>query len=173
MSRALEIEGARIALDGAPLISLSARVPAGAILTVMGPSGSGKSTLLAWLAGAPLPAFRTSGRLRLDGRDLTHLPPRERQVGLIFQDDLLFPHMSVGGNLAFGLPPQIRGARRRAGFDMVRAAASWRSRPMPRMPAPPQDASSTPSAKRSIQADQAAAASLSKKCRKMSSRRMS
>ncbi len=114
MSRALEIEGARIALDGAPLISLSARVPAGAILTVMGPSGSGKSTLLAWLAGAPLPAFRTSGRVRLDGRDLTHLPPRERQVGLIFQDDLLFPHMSVGGNLAFGLPPQIRGARRRA-----------------------------------------------------------
>lgn len=103
-----------IALGGETLISLTARVSPGEILTIMGPSGSGKSTLLAYLVGAPLPAFRISGRTHLAGRDLSELDPRDRGIGLIFQDALLFPHMSVGANLAFGVPPSVKGVHRKA-----------------------------------------------------------
>lgn len=113
MKSGLEMEGVTIALEGTALISVTARVPPGEILTVMGPSGSGKSTLLSYVVGAPLPAFDARGAVRLGGRDLSGLGPRARGIGLIFQDDLLFPHMSVGANLAFGLPPTIRGRGRR------------------------------------------------------------
>ncbi|MFN7053663.1 MAG: ATP-binding cassette domain-containing protein, partial [Gemmobacter sp.] len=61
------------------------------------------------------PAFRQQGRVILDGRDITALPPHTRRVGLLFQDDVLFPHLSVGANLAFALPPSVKGrATRRA-----------------------------------------------------------
>lgn len=98
------------------IVALDARVAPGEVLTIMGPSGSGKSTALAAMLGT-LPAdFRLSGRLLLDGRDITGLPTRARGIGLLFQDDVLFPHLSVGGNLAFALPARIRGrdARRMA-----------------------------------------------------------
>jgi putative thiamine transport system ATP-binding protein len=56
-----------------------------------------------------------TGRVRLNGRDLTGLPPEARRMGVLFQDELLFPHLSVGANLAFGLRPEVRGrAARRA-----------------------------------------------------------
>ncbi len=74
----------------------------------MAPSGAGKSTLLAAITGTLEPAFRQSGRILLDGRDLTGVPTRVRQIGLMFQDALLFPHLSVGGNLAFALPARHR-----------------------------------------------------------------
>jgi putative thiamine transport system ATP-binding protein len=61
-----------------------------------------------------------SGRIILNGRDITALPTEARRMGLLFQDDVLFPHLSVGGNLAFGLPAHIRG--RAARMDRVRAA---------------------------------------------------
>ncbi len=113
---ALVFEDVVIRRGGATLVALSARVEPGATLTVMGPSGSGKSTLLAQAIGVIDPAFETSGRILLDGRDITRLRPQDRRVGILFQDDVLFPHLSVGGNLAFGLPAQVRGraARRRA-----------------------------------------------------------
>jgi putative thiamine transport system ATP-binding protein len=76
----------------------------------MGPSGSGKSTLLAFAAGFLDPVFSAEGRIVLDGDDVTNYPPERRGMGLLFQDPLLFPHMSVGGNLMFGLPPEVRGA---------------------------------------------------------------
>ena len=81
----------------------------------MGPSGSGKSSLLSHLCGTLAPAFVARGRLWLDGRALDGLPPEQRRLGILFQDDLLFPHLSVGENLAFALPAAVRGrmARRK------------------------------------------------------------
>lgn len=100
---------------GAPLVALNLHIGPGAVVTVMGPSGVGKSTLLAAITGTLAPGFTLQGGIRLNGRDLTDLPPEARHVGILFQDDLLFPHLSVGGNLAFGLSPSVKGrAARRA-----------------------------------------------------------
>ncbi len=100
----LTLQEIRIALEGNTLLELDARIAPGEVLTVMGPSGSGKSTLLALVAGFLAPAFHASGKVMLDGRDITGLPAEQRGIGLLFQDPLLFPHLSVAGNLRFGLP---------------------------------------------------------------------
>lgn len=92
---------------------LSLGVPAGQVVTLMGPSGSGKSTLLQWMVGALEPAFAARGELWLGGRALHALPTEQRRLGLLFQDDVLFPHLSVGQNLAFALPASVRGAAAR------------------------------------------------------------
>ena len=111
----LRFQNVHIARVGEPLIALDAHVAPGAVLTVMGPSGVGKSTLLAYAAGFLDPVFRASGAVLVDGTDVTRLAAHERHMGLLFQDALLFPHLSVGGNLAFALPPGLRGrAARRA-----------------------------------------------------------
>lgn len=99
---------------GAPLFPpLSMTIGAGAIAVVMGPSGVGKSTLLDAIGGHLQPGFGISGQVLLNGRDVTHLPPEAREIGVLFQDALLFPHLSVGDNLAFGLRPDLRGRRAR------------------------------------------------------------
>ncbi len=109
----LSLEGLSISLRGRPLLSLDLRIGPGEVLTVMGPSGSGKSTLLAAITGTLPAAFEMTGRIRLDGHDITDLPTEARRVGILFQDELLFPHLSVGGNLAFGLPASVKGRDRR------------------------------------------------------------
>jgi putative thiamine transport system ATP-binding protein len=109
---ALQLDGVAIRLGGTTLLEIEARVPAGEVLTVMGPSGSGKSTLLSFLTGTLPPGFAARGRVRLGERDLTDLPTHARGLGILFQDDLLFPHLSVAGNLAFGLPQGQRRDRR-------------------------------------------------------------
>jgi putative thiamine transport system ATP-binding protein len=103
----------------APLFPpITIMVPGGQVATLMGPSGIGKSTLLDAVGGHLMPGFRAEGRVMLDGRDVTHLPPEARRIGLLFQDALLFPHLSVGDNLAFGLSPRVRGrAARRAAVE--------------------------------------------------------
>ncbi len=85
----------------------------GEIVTVSGPSGSGKSSLLNWMIGDLDPAFSATGELWLDERRLDGLPIEQRQLGLLFQDDLLFAHLSVGQNLAFALPGRLVGSRER------------------------------------------------------------
>lgn len=101
----LRLEGITVALDGQPLIAgLSLVVAPGEVVTVMGASGSGKSTLLSWICGSVDPVFAITGRALLDGQDITRTAPEARRVGILFQDDLLFPHLSVGENLAFGIP---------------------------------------------------------------------
>jgi putative thiamine transport system ATP-binding protein len=90
-------------------LALTHHVAPGEVLTVMGPSGSGKSTLLAYIGGFLDPAFRASGKVLADGIDLTSLPAEERHAGILFQDPLLFPHMSVAGNLVFAIPPDVKG----------------------------------------------------------------
>ena len=120
--RGLVLDRVVITLGGEPLVSVDARIGPGETLTVMGPSGVGKSTLLAYVAGFLGPAFRASGRILLNGRDVTGLPPEARGIGLLFQDALLFPHLSVGGNLLMGLHPDVRGrqARRQAAEEALR-----------------------------------------------------
>lgn len=105
----LTLSGVTLRLAGRTLLGpLDLRVAPGEIATVMGPSGGGKSTLLAFLCGTLDPAFAAEGTAALDGVALTGLPPEKRRVGILFQDDLLFPHLSVGGNLAFALPREVQ-----------------------------------------------------------------
>ncbi len=99
-------------LDGAPLLTLPPlRVVPGEVLTLMGPSGCGKSSLLAALAGVLPPGgpIRLTGDILLGARRLTPLPPQERGVGILFQDDLLFAHLTVAENLMFGMPAHLKG----------------------------------------------------------------
>jgi putative thiamine transport system ATP-binding protein len=91
------------------LVALTHRVAPGEVLTVMGPSGSGKSTLLAYIGGFLDRAVEASGKVTVGAVDLTVLPAEDRHVGILFQDPLLFPHMSVGGNLLFAIPAAVRG----------------------------------------------------------------
>jgi putative thiamine transport system ATP-binding protein len=104
----LWLERLQVRQNGALLAALDVGVAPGEVLTVMGPSGAGKSTLLAAIIGAADPAFRVTGRVWLNGRDVTGLPVEARRIGILFQDDVLFPHLSVGGNLAFALPRFLR-----------------------------------------------------------------
>ncbi|MGI9504387.1 MAG: ATP-binding cassette domain-containing protein, partial [Geminicoccaceae bacterium] len=90
------------------------QVKPGEVTTIMGPSGCGKSSLLSMICGTLEPIFEATGRIRLNGRDILDLSPEHRRVGILFQDDLLFPHLSVGENLLFALPPEIRPKRERA-----------------------------------------------------------
>ncbi len=110
MTAGLHLAGIAITLAGRSLVpALDLAVAPGTVTTVMGPSGAGKSTLLAFIGGFLDPAFTASGRVLVDGTDVTDLPAEQRRIGILFQDDLLFPHLSVGGNLAFGLAETIRG----------------------------------------------------------------
>lgn len=98
------------------LLSLPAlQIVPGEVLTLMGPSGCGKSSLLAALAGV-LPAsgpIRLEGDVTLGARRLTQLPPQARRIGMLFQDDLLFDHLTVAENLMFGMPASVKGHRAR------------------------------------------------------------
>jgi len=110
----LEIADLDLSVGGRTLLrDFDLIVAPGEVTTVMGPSGCGKSSLLSYLCGTLEPAFQASGRVRLDGVAIDALPPERRRIGILFQDDLLFPHLSVGENLAFALPPGVRGRRER------------------------------------------------------------
>lgn len=107
----LRLEQISIALAGRELLAVDATISPGEVLTVMGPSGSGKSTLLAYIAGFLDREFTASGGVWLGERSLLNLPAEQRNIGLLFQDPLLFPHLSVGGNLRFGLPRYLNDKR--------------------------------------------------------------
>ncbi len=87
--------GGTIAVDGVDL-----EIASGEFFSMLGPSGSGKTTMLRMVAGFEMP---TAGAILLDGQDVTHLPPFDRDVNTVFQDYALFPHMTVAQNVAYGL----------------------------------------------------------------------
>ncbi|MGE0847585.1 MAG: ABC transporter ATP-binding protein [Flavobacteriaceae bacterium] len=107
MSR-LEIESLRIAYGKAVAVgNLSLTVEHGELVSLLGPSGSGKTSVLRAVGGYLKP---TSGAIRIDGKDITRLPPQFRDMGMVFQNFVLFPHMSALDNVEFGL--RTRGVAR-------------------------------------------------------------
>lgn len=80
-------------------------IPAGSIVAVIGPSGAGKSTLLNVIAGFFPPV---AGRIIWEQRDITGLPPAQRPVAMLFQDNNLFPHLTVAQNIGLGIRPDLR-----------------------------------------------------------------
>ncbi len=96
--------------DGETLIvkNLNLEIRRGEFLTLLGPSGSGKTTSLMMLAGFEVP---TSGEIRLDGKLLNNVPPHKRDIGMVFQNYALFPHLTIFENLAFPLKVRNEGFR--------------------------------------------------------------
>jgi putative spermidine/putrescine transport system ATP-binding protein len=119
--------------DGETLVvkDLNLSIRAGEFLTMLGPSGSGKTTTLMMLAGFEVP---THGRIFLDGRPIDNVPPHKRNIGMVFQNYALFPHMTVTENLAFPLEvrrlakSEIEAKIKRA-LDMVKLAGFGNRRP--------------------------------------------
>ena len=91
---------------------LTFEVAKGDIVTLMGPSGCGKSSLLSWMVGALTPPLHADGELWLDEQRLDRLPTARRQIGILFQDALLFDHFTVGQNLLLALPASLKGVAR-------------------------------------------------------------
>ncbi len=122
----LAIDSLAIQAPGdAPLFApVTLSVDAGTVTTVMGPSGVGKTTLLHAIAGHLPAGFELTGHITLNGRPLNGLPAEQRRIGMMFQEAGLFPHLSVGDNLAFGLHATVRGRRARSqAVDRALAAA--------------------------------------------------
>jgi putative spermidine/putrescine transport system ATP-binding protein len=121
-----KVYGDVVAVDGVDI-----EVREGEFFTMLGPSGSGKTTCLRMIAGFERP---DSGRVELGGADVTGLPPNERDVNTVFQDYALFPHMTVGQNVEYGLKVKKVGAeerRRRVAesLELVRLAGYEKRRP--------------------------------------------
>src|SRR5437763_9147872 len=97
-----KVFGDVVAVDGVDL-----DIRRGEFFTLLGPSGSGKTTCLRMIAGFERP---DAGSVQLGGVDVTRLPPAERDVNTVFQDYALFPHMTVAGNVGYGL--RVKGVAR-------------------------------------------------------------
>ena len=98
----VRFRGVQKTYDGVHVVvqHLDLDIRRGEFLTLLGPSGSGKTTTLMMLAGFESP---TAGDIVLDGRPITRTPPHKRHFGMVFQNHALFPHLSVGGNVAYPL----------------------------------------------------------------------
>jgi len=126
-------EGVQKSYDGETLVvkDLNLDIGKGEFLTMLGPSGSGKTTCLMMLAGFET---ATNGEIKLDGRPINNIPPHKRGIGMVFQNYALFPHMTVGENLAF--PLEVRkmskadiDAKVKRALDMVQMGAFAGRRP--------------------------------------------
>ncbi|MDD1780909.1 ATP-binding cassette domain-containing protein [Enterovibrio sp. ZSDZ35] len=96
------------------LEDMSFEVENGDVLSIMGPSGCGKSTLLSAIAGHLSPEFECVGDIYVNDTSILSTPAEKRAVGILFQDDLLFPHLNIWQNLAFGLPETMSATEKKA-----------------------------------------------------------
>ncbi|MDH4122744.1 MAG: ABC transporter ATP-binding protein [Thermoplasmata archaeon] len=96
----IEISGLSYSAGEFNLRDISFNVRKGETLVILGPTGAGKTVLLEIIAGFRYPA---SGSIKIDGREINYLPPEKRKVGMVYQDYLLFPHLNVFDNIAYGL----------------------------------------------------------------------
>jgi len=95
------VEHVTVSFDGEVVLDdVSITIEPGAVIALVGGSGTGKSTLLRVIAGLLVP---DAGRVILDGRDVTDMPTHRRGIGMVFQDNQLFPHLTVAENVTFGL----------------------------------------------------------------------
>ncbi|MEM5531181.1 ATP-binding cassette domain-containing protein [Pseudoalteromonas arctica] len=104
MQSSLQIKNCQLYRQNELLLSLNEQVNGGEILTIMGPSGSGKSSLLNWLTGTLPSSFKANGEVWLNGQNINNTPPHLRHIGVLYQDALLFSHLTVAGNIAFAMP---------------------------------------------------------------------
>ena len=104
MQSSLEIKNLQLFREDKLLLQLDEQIEGGDILTIMGPSGSGKSSLLNWMTGTLPSGLSTTGEVWLHGQNISHLPAHLRHIGVLYQDALLFSHLSVAGNIAFAMP---------------------------------------------------------------------
>jgi len=115
----------------AAVSDVSMRIEQGELVTFLGPSGCGKTTLLNLIGGFLDP---DAGEILIGGKDIRHLPPHERDLGIVFQSYALFPHMTVADNVAFGLkmrkvPAAEIGDRVGAALDMVKLSGMEKRKP--------------------------------------------
>ncbi len=120
----LRVSSLSITLPGGQKLfnDLSFEVAEGEVLALTGPSGSGKSSILGWLTGTIDPRINCHGQAYLDQQELTHMPTEKRRLGLMLQQNYLFPHMSVGQNLLFGLPIGPRKQRWQTVCESLKSA---------------------------------------------------
>lgn len=123
MTAAVELTGVSKAFGSTQAVSrVDLAIERGEFFSMLGPSGSGKTTCLRMIAGFEPPS---GGTIKIDGVDVTDLPPNRRNVNTVFQDYALFPHMTVAGNVEYGLrvksvPKAERSARANAALEQVR-----------------------------------------------------
>lgn len=115
----IEIQGLIVKLPDFSLGPITFTIDRGQFFVILGPSGAGKTVLLETIAGIYRPS---AGRITIDGRDVTHLPPEKREVGMVYQDYALFPHLSVRANIEYGLKlgKVPRNERRRRAEEIAR-----------------------------------------------------
>ena len=118
MTVSLSLEDVRVVLGGNEILhGVSLDVAPGEFVTLLGPSGSGKTTTLNVIAGLE---DATAGHVRFDGKPVERRPPPDRDIGFVFQSYALFPHMTVGQNVSFGLETRkVPKAERRAAVSRV------------------------------------------------------
>ena len=117
----LELNEVSISLEQRQLLAISElSVPSGEVFSLMGPSGCGKSTLLSFIAGTLSEQFTTSGDILLERQSLSGLPVEKRQVGILFQDPLLFPLMTVAENIMFAASAGKYSGKRQAALKALK-----------------------------------------------------
>lgn len=121
MAEPLILQNFQISAAEKPIVSISLIAASGEVTTLMGPSGSGKSSILAAITGTLPAGLTAAGEIRVGDQNLAAIPPWKRRIGILFQDDLLFPHLSVGDNLALGLAPGGTRAERRGRVETALA----------------------------------------------------
>ena len=122
MPSSLQIKNLQLYRKDALLLSLDEQIAGGEILTIMGPSGSGKSSLLNWLTGTLPHGFTATGEVWLNEQNVSHLPTHLRHIGVLYQDALLFSHLSVAGNIAFAMPKDNKQRDKRQRLEKIEHA---------------------------------------------------